>query len=75
MQKDFHYYCIGVLARAAGFSSEDALNEKDFDWNGFFKSYKRLNNFKMNDWFFYTLFCHFHKAALLQRHFVLERLP
>ncbi len=25
MQKDFHYYCIGVLARAAGFSSEDAL--------------------------------------------------
>jgi hypothetical protein len=25
MQRDFHYYCIGVLARAAGFSSEDAL--------------------------------------------------
>lgn len=25
MQKDFHYYCIGVLARAAGFTSDDAL--------------------------------------------------
>jgi hypothetical protein len=25
MLKDFHYYCIGVLARAAGLSSEDAL--------------------------------------------------
>jgi hypothetical protein len=26
MQKDFHYYCIGVLARAAGFNCRDALN-------------------------------------------------
>ncbi len=25
MQKDFHYYCVGVLARAAGFNSRDAL--------------------------------------------------
>lgn len=25
MQKDFHYYCIAVLAKAAGFSPEDAL--------------------------------------------------
>ncbi|MFC2170336.1 DUF6765 family protein [Acidobacteriota bacterium] len=25
MQKDFHYYCIGVLARAAGFNNEDSL--------------------------------------------------
>lgn len=25
MQQDFHYYCIGVLARAAGFSQKDAL--------------------------------------------------
>ena len=25
MQIDFHYYCIGVLARAAGFSGKDAL--------------------------------------------------
>ena len=25
MQKDFHFYCIGVLARAAGFSIDDAL--------------------------------------------------
>jgi len=25
MQEDFHYYCVGVLARAAGFNSEDAL--------------------------------------------------
>jgi hypothetical protein len=25
MQKDFHYYCIGVLARAGGFSKQDAL--------------------------------------------------
>ena len=25
MQEDFHYYCVGVLARAAGFSSKDAL--------------------------------------------------
>ena len=25
MQKDFHYYGIAVLARAAGFKSEDAL--------------------------------------------------
>jgi len=25
MQKDFHYYCVAVLARAAGFKSEDAL--------------------------------------------------
>ncbi len=25
MQRDFHYYCIGVLAKAAGFSSKDAL--------------------------------------------------
>lgn len=25
MQIDFHYYCIGVLARAAGFNGEDAL--------------------------------------------------
>lgn len=25
MQKDFHYYCLGVLARAAGFSPADAL--------------------------------------------------
>lgn len=25
MQKDFHYYCIGVLAKAAGFNSVDAL--------------------------------------------------
>ena len=25
MQKDFHYYCTGVLARAAGFSPADAL--------------------------------------------------
>ncbi|MBU1157607.1 MAG: hypothetical protein KJ921_17290 [Proteobacteria bacterium] len=25
MQKDFHYYCIAVLARSAGFEPEDAL--------------------------------------------------
>lgn len=25
MQKDFHYYCIGILARAAGFTGQDAL--------------------------------------------------
>jgi hypothetical protein len=25
MQRDFHYYCIGVLARAAGFNRDDAL--------------------------------------------------
>jgi hypothetical protein len=25
MQKDFHYYCIGALARAAGFNRDDAL--------------------------------------------------
>jgi hypothetical protein len=25
MQKDFHYYCTAVLARAAGFSPRDAL--------------------------------------------------
>lgn len=25
MQRDFHYYCVGVLAKAAGFSSKDAL--------------------------------------------------
>lgn len=25
MQKDFHFYCIGVLSKAAGFKSEDAL--------------------------------------------------
>ena len=25
MQKDFHYYCIGVLAKAAGFKKADAL--------------------------------------------------
>ena len=25
MQSDFHYYCIGVLARAAGFNRDDAL--------------------------------------------------
>ena len=25
MQKDFHYYCIGVLAKAAGFNVNDAL--------------------------------------------------
>jgi len=25
MQIDFHYYCVGVLAKAAGFNSEDAL--------------------------------------------------
>lgn len=25
MQKDFHYYCIGILARAAGFNNQDAL--------------------------------------------------
>ncbi len=25
MQKDFHYYCIAVLARAAGFNPKDAL--------------------------------------------------
>ena len=25
MQKDFHYYCIGVLSKAAGFKSKDAL--------------------------------------------------
>lgn len=25
MQKDFHFYCIAVLARAAGFEKEDAL--------------------------------------------------
>lgn len=25
MQIDFHYYCIGVLAKAAGFNSKDAL--------------------------------------------------
>ncbi len=25
MEKDFHYYCIAVLARAAGFSAPDAL--------------------------------------------------
>ena len=25
MQKDFHYYCIGILARAAGFNPKDAL--------------------------------------------------
>lgn len=25
MQRDFHYYCVGVLARAAGFSCDDAL--------------------------------------------------
>ena len=26
MQKDFHYYCIAILARAAGFGKSDALN-------------------------------------------------
>jgi hypothetical protein len=25
MQKDFHYYCVAVLARAAGFTKKDAL--------------------------------------------------
>ncbi len=25
MQKDFHYYCVAVLARTAGFESQDAL--------------------------------------------------
>jgi hypothetical protein len=25
MQRDFHYYCVGVLARAAGFNNKDAL--------------------------------------------------
>jgi hypothetical protein len=25
MEKDFHYYCIGTLARASGFAPEDAL--------------------------------------------------
>ena len=25
MQRDFHYYCIGILARAAGFAAADAL--------------------------------------------------
>jgi len=25
MQQDFHFYCIGVLAKSAGFSKEDAL--------------------------------------------------
>ena len=25
MQKDFHYYCIGILARGAGFNSKDAI--------------------------------------------------
>jgi hypothetical protein len=25
MEKDFHYYCTGVLARAAGFTEQDAL--------------------------------------------------
>lgn len=25
MKKDFHYYCIGVLAKAAGFKEDDAL--------------------------------------------------
>jgi len=25
MQKDFHYYCVGILARAAGFNTRDAL--------------------------------------------------
>jgi hypothetical protein len=25
MEKDFHYYCIGVLAKAAGFDKGDAL--------------------------------------------------
>ena len=25
MQRDFHYYCVGVLANAAGFSSRDSL--------------------------------------------------
>ena len=25
MQIDFHYYCVAVIARAAGFNSEDAL--------------------------------------------------
>lgn len=25
MEKDFHYYCIAVLAKAAGFSDQDAL--------------------------------------------------
>ena len=25
MEKDFHYYCLGILARASGFAPEDAL--------------------------------------------------
>ena len=25
MKKDFHYYCIGVLAKATGFKEDDAL--------------------------------------------------
>lgn len=25
MKQDFHFYCIGVLANAAGFSKEEAL--------------------------------------------------
>jgi hypothetical protein len=25
MEKDFHYYCLGILARASGLTAEDAL--------------------------------------------------
>ena len=25
MEKDFHYYCLGILARASGFAPEEAL--------------------------------------------------
>ena len=57
---------------------DDALipkRKKDLDWDEFEPSeFKRLE-FTMKPGFFNSHFYNFHKAALLQRHFVLERLP
>ncbi|MBN1573135.1 MAG: hypothetical protein JW984_08065 [Deltaproteobacteria bacterium] len=53
----------------------DTPKEEDYNWEDFSKTDRRWNRFTLKKEYFLSPFYHFHRAALLQRHFVLERLP
>ena len=81
MGKDFHYYCICVVAKADGFTKQDALTdalgpekETDTDWDDFNPSDFSQLQFPMKPDFYDSPWVQFHWAALRQRHWVLENL-
>lgn len=53
----------------------EASKEKYYDWEKYSKKDRRWNKFTLKNDYFFSPFYHFHRAALLQRDFVLERLP